>query len=40
MPVVVAEPDSEIAAVFDALAASMVEMGPARVYRQELTLRS
>ena len=40
IPVVVAEPESEVAGVFDALAASMVEMGPARVYRQELTLRS
>jgi len=38
VPVVVAEPDSEISAVFDQLAKAMVEIGPTRVYRQELTL--
>jgi ATP-binding protein involved in chromosome partitioning len=39
IPVVVAEPDSEAAAVFAALATSIAELGPARVYRQELTVR-
>jgi ATP-binding protein involved in chromosome partitioning len=39
VPVTVAQPDSEVARVFDALAASVVELGPARVYRQELTVR-
>jgi ATP-binding protein involved in chromosome partitioning len=39
LPVVVAEPDSEVAAVFDQLATTIVNLGPARVYRQELTLK-
>jgi ATP-binding protein involved in chromosome partitioning len=39
IPVTVAEPDSEVAGVFHGLAASIIELGPARVYRQELTLR-
>jgi ATP-binding protein involved in chromosome partitioning len=39
VPVVVAEPDGEAGRTFDALAASIVEIGPARVYRKELTVR-
>jgi ATP-binding protein involved in chromosome partitioning len=39
VPVVVAEPDGEAAVVFDRLAQSIVDLGPARVYRSELTLR-
>ncbi len=39
VPVAVAEPDSEIAAVFAALAESIAGLGPARVYRRELTVR-
>jgi ATP-binding protein involved in chromosome partitioning len=39
VPVMVAEPDSEVAAVFDQLANSVIELGPARVYRKELTVR-
>src|SRR5665647_3474631 len=39
IPVVVADPDGEAAAIFAALALSIVEMGPARVYRKELTVR-
>jgi ATP-binding protein involved in chromosome partitioning len=39
VPVVVADPDSEAAAVFDALAQTVVGLGPARVYRSELTLK-
>jgi ATP-binding protein involved in chromosome partitioning len=38
IPTVVAEPDSEVAAVFGALATSIIELGPARVYRKELSL--
>jgi len=38
VPAVVADPDSEAAAVFDRLATSMAELGPARVYRKELTV--
>ena len=38
-PVVVAEPDGEAAAAFAALAQRLIELGPARVYRNELTLR-
>jgi ATP-binding protein involved in chromosome partitioning len=38
IPTVLAEPDGEVAAVFDALATSIVELGPARVYRKELSL--
>jgi hypothetical protein len=33
-----AEPDGEVAGVFDALATSIVDLGPARVYRSELTI--
>jgi ATP-binding protein involved in chromosome partitioning len=38
VPTVSAEPDSEVAAVFDHLATSIIELGPARVYRKELSL--
>jgi len=38
IPVVVAEPDGEAAGVFDALATFIADMGPARVYRKELTI--
>jgi ATP-binding protein involved in chromosome partitioning len=38
IPVVVAEPDGESARVFDALADSIAKLGPARVYRKELTI--
>ncbi len=37
-PVVVADPTSEAASAFVALADSLVALGPARVYRKELTL--
>jgi hypothetical protein len=36
--VVVAQPDSEGAVVFTELAARLAAMGPARVYRRELSL--
>jgi ATP-binding protein involved in chromosome partitioning len=39
VPVMVADPGSEVAAVFDQLATAVVELGPARVYRKELTVR-
>lgn len=39
VPVVVADPDGEAAAVFAQLAASIAGMGPARVYRRELTVK-
>jgi ATP-binding protein involved in chromosome partitioning len=39
VPVMVADPDSEVAGVFDRLATAVVELGPARVYRKELTVR-
>jgi ATP-binding protein involved in chromosome partitioning len=39
VPVMVADPGGEVAQVFDRLADSMVELGPARVYRSELTVR-
>jgi ATP-binding protein involved in chromosome partitioning len=39
IPVVVAEPESESAGVFNRLAQAIVDLGPARVYRSELTLR-
>lgn len=39
VPVVVAQPDSEVATVFDAMASSIIGLGPARVYREELTVR-
>ena len=38
IPTVLAEPDGEVASVFDALATSIIDLGPARVYRKELTL--
>jgi len=38
IPVVVAEPDGEAAGVFAALATAIAAMGPARVYRKELTI--
>ncbi|MGC8462684.1 MAG: P-loop NTPase [Acidimicrobiales bacterium] len=38
-PVVAADPDGEAARAFAALAAALVDLGPARVYRQELTVR-
>jgi ATP-binding protein involved in chromosome partitioning len=38
-PVAVADPDGEAAAVFATLADRLVALGPARVYRRELTLR-
>jgi ATP-binding protein involved in chromosome partitioning len=37
-PVVVAEPESDVAKVFVQLAESIVGLGPARVYRRELTI--
>jgi ATP-binding protein involved in chromosome partitioning len=37
-PVVVSDPESEVAQVFSTLAATVVAQGPARVYRQELKL--
>ncbi|MGD0880031.1 MAG: Mrp/NBP35 family ATP-binding protein [Acidimicrobiales bacterium] len=39
MPVMVAEPDGEAAAVFADLAATIASLGPARVYRRELTVK-
>ena len=39
VPVVVADPDGEAAAVFARLADSIASLGPARVYRRELTVR-
>ena len=39
VPVVVAEPDGEAAAVFAQLAGTIASLGPARVYRRELTVR-
>jgi ATP-binding protein involved in chromosome partitioning len=39
VPTVSAEPDGEVAGVFERLATSIVELGPARVYRKELSLR-
>jgi ATP-binding protein involved in chromosome partitioning len=39
VPVVVADPDGEAAAVFAQLAATIAGMGPARVYRRELTVK-
>ncbi len=38
IPIMVADPDSEAAAVFDQLAESVVGLGPAHVYRKELTV--
>jgi len=39
VPVVVADPDGEAAAVFAELATTIAAMGPARVYRRELTVK-
>jgi ATP-binding protein involved in chromosome partitioning len=39
LPVVVAEPDSAVSSVFRALATRVVELGPSRVYRSELSVR-
>src|SRR5665213_1867338 len=39
VPVVVADPDGEAAAVFAQLAATIAGLGPARVYRRELTVK-
>ena len=39
LPIVVTDPESEAAAVFAALAERLASLGPARVYRRELTLR-
>jgi ATP-binding protein involved in chromosome partitioning len=38
-PVVVADPDGEVATIFGALAQRLAALGPARVYRRELTVR-
>ncbi len=38
IPTVVAEPDGEVASVFEGLATSIIDLGPARVYRKELSL--
>ncbi|MGH9171854.1 MAG: Mrp/NBP35 family ATP-binding protein [Acidimicrobiales bacterium] len=38
-PIVVAQPDSEVAGAFRALAERMASMGPSRVYRSELSVR-
>jgi ATP-binding protein involved in chromosome partitioning len=38
-PIVVSEPDSEVAVAFDALARRLASLGPARVYRRELAVR-
>ncbi len=39
VPVVVSDPEGEAARAFGALASALVELGPARVYRRELTVR-
>ncbi|HXY42910.1 MAG TPA: Mrp/NBP35 family ATP-binding protein [Acidimicrobiales bacterium] len=39
VPIVEAEPDGDLASVFAALAAKLVELGPSRVYRSELSVR-
>lgn len=39
VPVRVADPDGEAAVAFDALATQVDDMGPARIYRRELTVR-
>ncbi|HML01167.1 MAG TPA: P-loop NTPase [Acidimicrobiales bacterium] len=39
VPVRVSDPDSEAARAFDELADALVALGPARVYRRELTVR-
>ena len=38
-PIMVAEPDSDVAVAFDALARRLAALGPARVYRRELAVR-
>jgi len=38
VPAVTTDPESEVAGVFDRLATSIIGLGPARVYRKELTL--
>lgn len=39
VPITVSDPFGEVATAFDALAAAVIELGPARVYRRELTVR-
>jgi ATP-binding protein involved in chromosome partitioning len=39
VPVRVSDPDGEAAAAFDALAEAVAALGPARIYRSELTVR-
>ena len=39
IPVMVADPEGEAAAIFDQLATSIIDLGPARVYRKELSVR-
>jgi len=39
VPVRISDPGGEAAAAFDALAEALVALGPARVYRRELTVR-
>lgn len=39
LPIVVSEPDGEVAGVFKSLAAKIAGLGPARVYRSELSVR-
>jgi ATP-binding protein involved in chromosome partitioning len=39
VPIVVADPDGEVASVFAQLAATIAGLGPARVYRRELTVK-
>ena len=39
IPIVVADPDGEAATVFAQLAATIASLGPARVYRRELTVK-
>ncbi len=39
VPILVAEPEGEAAATFAALAHTLVDLGPSRVYRSELTVR-
>jgi ATP-binding protein involved in chromosome partitioning len=39
VPIVVSEPDGDASAVFTALAARIAALGPARVYRSELSVR-
>jgi ATP-binding protein involved in chromosome partitioning len=38
-PIVVADPESEVAVAFTSLAQAVAGMGPARVYRSELSVR-